>query len=913
MNAARQLNKQGKRIVDNGERKVRLSPLEDAFSLVSMLQIKLQGRSVGAYVLRKGANNYLIHFGFECRGIHSTLLQEQIDPVFDAIESGLKDLPQGERLTIHLSSFTDDALRQEQLKELIKQSPNKELQYLLMGDRSRLKQLTSTGIRKPKQLRLYCTYTVEPETQGTTDTIEKLIAKLERTWKSFTGELDEIQFTQIERLLYTSFTDGYQLWEQLLANKMGLDISPLTASELWAILWQRFNDTPPRPVPQLLVLDEDGLREEVYSEVHPTSLLMESESSIPVADKRWVHIKGKYIGALTFADKPSGWVDKERQLRYLWEVISRERIYDTEIYAQLMRANETLVKTNMQRLTKQSQTASQIAAEGNSIDVKAMLNIKKSVAAQEQLYEGAVPIHTSVVFLVYRCSREQLDEACRYLQSCFLRPAWVVRETEYPWRMWLQTFPITWERLMAVPYNRRMVYLSSEAPGLMPLVRTKSGDDTGFELIASEGGTPTFLNLYTQHKNLGLFGTTRSGKSVAAAGILTHALAHGMPVVAMDYPKPDGSSTFTDYTQFMGSDGAYFDIGRESSNLFELPNLARLDPKLQQERFEDYKDFLQTALLAMIVGSKRGESGVQERMMSDTVRSILALAIKAFFSDDQIRDRYAAAFTCGFGSPEWQNMPTLTDFLSYCSHERLRLEALTGETKACLEQVKLRLRFWLSSRVGKAISQPSTFNSDARLLIFALRNLSNDEDAAILSLSAYSAALRRALAARASVFFIDESPILFEYDSIAALVGRLCANGAKAGIRVILSAQDPDTIAASPSGAKIFQNLTTRLIGRIQPSAVDSFVQILKYPREIIGRNATESFFPKKSGFYSQWLLDDNGIFTFCRYYPAFNLLAAVANNPDEQAQRTAAMQQHHDKFVGLTEFSKQLVANATK
>lgn len=304
------------------------------------------------------------------------------------------------------------------------------------------------------------------------------------------------------------------------------------------------------------------------------------------------------------------------------------------------------------------------------------------------------------------------------------------------------------------------------------------------------------------------------------------------------------SSTFTDYTRFMGKDGAYFDIGRESSNLFELPNLRSrsvsggesLEPKLQQERFEDYKDFLATALLAMIVGTKRSESA--SLVMSDTVRSILALAITAFFSDDQIRVseayrryRYAAAFTSGFGSPEWQAMPTLVDFLSFCSHERLRLDAISGDTKAGLEQVKLRLRFWLSSRVGKAISQPSTFNSEARLLVFALRNLSNDEDAAILSLSAYSAALRRALAAPASVFFIDESPILFEYDSIAALVGRLCANGAKAGIRVILSAQDPDTIAKSPSGAKIFQNLTTRLIGRIQPTAVDSFVSILKYPR----------------------------------------------------------------------------------
>ncbi len=904
-------SKEGKRVVDNGEVKLKLSPVEDAFSLVTMLQIKLQGRTVGAYVLKKGANNYLINFGFECKGIHSTLRSEQIEPVFNAIESGLKDLPEGERLTIHLSSFTDDTARQGELKELIKQAPNKELQYLLMGERQRVQQLTEAGIRKPKTLRLYCTYTVEPDSQGATDAVEKLITKLERTWKSFTGELDEIQFLQIERLLYSSFTDGYQNWEQLLANKMGLDIRPMKVNELWRILWQRFNSTPPRSIPQLLVLDEGGLREEVYSEVAPTSLLMENESSIPVADRRWINIKGKYIGTMAFADKPGGWVDEERQLRYLWEVMSRERVYDTEIYCQLMRANETLVKTNMQRITKQAQTATQIANQGNSVDVKAMLNIKKSIAAQEELYEGAVPVHTATVFLVYRDTREQLDEACRYLQSMFLRPAWIVRETEYPWRVWLQTFPITWENLMAKPFNRRLTYLTGEAPGLMPLVRTKSGDDKGFELIAEEGGTPVFINLYTQHKNLGLFGTTRSGKSVIAAGILTQALASGMPVVAMDYPKPDGSSTFTDYTQFLGNDGAYFDIGKESSNLFELPNLSDLEPKLQQERFEDYKDFLQTALLAMIVGSKRGESGLGERVMNDTVRSILTLAITAFFSDDQIRDRYAAAFVNGFGSAEWQNMPTLIDFLSFCSHERLRLNALTGDTKAALEQVKLRLRFWLSSRVGKAISQPSTFRSDARLLIFALRNLSNDEDAAILSLSAYSAALRRALAAPASVFFIDESPILFEYDSIAALVGRLCANGAKAGIRTILSAQDPDTIASSPAGAKIFQNLTTRLIGRIQPTAVDSFVEILKYPREIIGRNATESFFPKKSGFYSQWLLDDNGVFTFCRYYPALNLLAAVANNPQEQAQRTIAMQRYQDKFVGLTEFSKQLVGSA--
>jgi hypothetical protein len=899
-------SKVGKRIVENGERKVRLTPLEDSFSLVTMLQINLQGRSIGAYLLRQGVDNFLIQFGFECTGIHSTLRNEQIDPVFDAIESGLKDLPSGERLTIHLSSFTNDTSRQQQLQNLSDIAPNKELQYLLMGERYRTQQLTNQGVRKPKKLRLYCTYTVETNSTGTSDALEKALSKLERSWKSFTGEINELQFIAIERLLHASFTDGFQLWEQLLSNKMGLDIRPINADELWEQLWQRFNNTPPRPIPQLLILDENGLREEIYSDVAPTSFLMESESSIPIADRRWVHLKEKYIAALTFVDKPGGWADKERQIHYLWEVLSRERVYDTEIYCQLMRASETLVKTNMQRLTKQANTSAALAQNKNSVDVKSLLNIKKSVAAQEELYEGAVPIHVATVFLVYRKTREQLDEACRYLQSCFLRPAWVVRETEYPWRIWLQTLPIVWERLMTAPFNRRLLYLSGEVPGLMPLVRTKAGDSEGFELIAEEGGTPVFLDLYKQHKNLGLFATTRAGKSVLASGILTQALAYGMPVVAMDYPKPDGTSTFTDYTQFMGKDGAYFDIGKESSNLFELPNLRDLPPKLQQERFEDYKDFLANAILAMVSGNRRGSQ--ESNVLTDNVRSLIALALKAFFGDELIRDRYAAAYTNGFGSDEWSVMPTLHDFLGFCSHERLRLDSLTGDTKAALETIRLRLRFWLSSRVGQALAQPSTFRSDARLLIFALRNLSNDEDAAILSLSAYSAALRRALASPASIFFIDESPILFEFDAIAALVGRLCANGAKAGIRVILSAQDPDTIAKSPSGSKIFQNLTTRLIGRIQPTAVDSFAKILKYPQEIISRNATESFFPKKEGFYSQWLLDDNGIFTFCRYYPAFNLLAVVANNPSEQEQRTQALSKYPDKFIALTQLSRQLV-----
>lgn len=66
--------------------------------------------------------------------------------------------------------------------------------------------------------------------------------------------------------------------------------------------------------------------------------------------------------------------------------------------------------------------------------------------------------------------------------------------------------------------------------------------------------------------------------------------------------------------------------------------------------------------------------------------------------------------------------------------------------------IELQLRFWLSSRMGQAIAAPSSFPTDAHLLVFALRNLSNKENAAVLALSTYAAALQRALETPASIF-----------------------------------------------------------------------------------------------------------------------------------------------------------------
>ncbi|HEY9597789.1 MAG TPA: hypothetical protein V6D33_08980, partial [Cyanophyceae cyanobacterium] len=309
--AANPNKKIGSKRFDDGVAKRKGTPLEDFFHLTTMLRVELNSRRIGAYVLRKGENNFKITFGFECRGIHSALRTEQIDPIFDALESGLKDFPENEQLTVHMTSFTSDIERQQQLALLSQSAPSKELQFLVMGERARCRELTEQGIRKPKTLLLYVSYTVEPDVESG-DYVEKALARGERWWKAFTGELQKLQFTRIERLLAQAFTDGFGRWEMMLSNKLGLDIRPLSEVELWEILWRRFNNSPPIAVPQTLILGDEGVSEEVHSDLSPVTLLM--ADSVPVADRHWVNVKDKYVGVLTFVDKPAGWLDKNAQM-----------------------------------------------------------------------------------------------------------------------------------------------------------------------------------------------------------------------------------------------------------------------------------------------------------------------------------------------------------------------------------------------------------------------------------------------------------------------------------------------------------------------------------------------------------------------------------------------------------------------
>ncbi len=109
---------------------------------------------------------------------------------------------------------------------------------------------------------------------------------------------------------------------------MGLAVEPMNEEQLWGALWERFNDDAPPIIPQLTVFDGTDITEIINSDVHLTSHLFPTQDRVPFADRSFIHIKDQYAAPMVFVDKPGGWVDKEGELRYLWDIFARDTVND---------------------------------------------------------------------------------------------------------------------------------------------------------------------------------------------------------------------------------------------------------------------------------------------------------------------------------------------------------------------------------------------------------------------------------------------------------------------------------------------------------------------------------------------------------------------------------------------------------
>ncbi len=748
-------------------------------------------------------------------------------------------------------------------------------------------------------------------------------------------EIDEKQLILVLNQAYNSLLRLYQNFKD-----MGLKPKLQTPEELWDDLSVRFGNRSfgdgkgKLRIPHLLVLDKDGLREElgaeIYSgskshpaskysktnprytktiksvlgeEIHATSRLL--FSGVPYADRRWVCIptsngKPKYVGVLVLEEKPEGFLGDKGQLLYLWNIFSREGVYDVEVITEITPASQTLIRASLQLQTRNALSRQELAQDKGTVEVSAQISGESSIEAQAKLYKGDAAFNTSVVVLVYRNTPQELDEACRFISGLIPQPAKLGRETEYAWLIWLQTLGLRREALLGTPYYRRLLFFASELSGLCNLMQVAGGDEKGFELLAHEGGTPVCID-FSEHKNLMVSGTTGSGKSVLLASILAWCIASGMPCIVMDFPNADGTGTFLDFTLFYK--GFYFDISRESNNLVQPPSLSCItNDEERKRRLEDHRNDVILIVNRLVLGSSSLDG-----FLTETIESLIPLAINAFYADEEIIRRFERAREKGLGSSEWGNTPTLADLVEFYSTKHINLGYQNENQEKALNHIKLRLNYWIVSSIGRAIAKPSTFdlestkNSKCPIITFALTSLNSEKEAEIFALSAYLAAKRQALSALNSVFFIDEASVLLRYSSLSLTIGRLCATARKSGCRILLASQEVESIASSAAGTQIIENMACRLIGRTLPGAARNYQKYLQIPEEIITQN--ETFEANKTEGYTRWLLDYQNTYTHCRYYPSYPMLALTANNREEVALREQFKAQYPNKFEWLTHF----------
>lgn len=897
-----------KKVWINKNKRKYLHPLEDSLEMVTICRIELGNYPVSAFVLRNGRDKDLskltIKFGFNCKGISPLQAsEEKFTTIERDLEAGFKEIVDS-TFTFCWSSFCGYSDAAANLKERITNPLSPQGEYLDSARLGRTQELAKEKKRKQVRLNVYTTFS--PHIQKKKDLSEQMLGYLGLFWKKRIAnkgrQINEKKLTSILKQAAKSAKRHQQILED-----MGLKPTPMSDKELWDNLGLKLA-TKIEDIPHLLILDEQGLKE-VFpkkpnlsksvipiagDEIHATSRLL--KNGTPFADRRFVYLSSskRYVGVLVLEDKPAGFLGDKGQIQNLWNLFSKEAIYDTELISEISPADSNLVRLSQQVLTRNAVSRDTQASQKGIVEVSAKINTESSVDAQIRLYTGDVALNTSVVVLVYRHSLEELEKACDYICGLVKQPAKLGREMEYTWLLWLQSLGISTKALLSAPYYRRLMFFASEVSGVCNLTQVPQADRKGFELIAHQSNSPVFID-FAKPKNTLVLGTTGSGKSVLLASMIAECLALGMSFLIIDLPNDDGVGTFGDLTSFF--DGFYFNIARESNNLLQPLNLAGItNEEERNQRIQAHRNDVILIITQLVLGSKQIEG-----LLVQTIESLIPLGVKAFYEDYQVQERFRKARMAGFGSSEWANTPVLSDLVKFYSSEHISDADESEEAQKALNFIRLRLQYWLASSLGRAIGRPSTFDTDAKLITFALTNIQSEKEAEILGLSAYIAASRQSLSSPNSAFFMDEASVLLSFASLSRLVGRKCATARKQGSRVILAGQDADSIIKSQAGEQILQNMPMRLIGRIVPGAAKNYIETLGIPADIISQN--ESFEPNTRESFTRWLLDYQNSYIHCRYYPSYPMLALTANSREEQAMRDEFKVRYRDKFEWLTRF----------
>jgi hypothetical protein len=885
----------------------KLRPLETATHLQSIINYTLpNGMQAGALLLNTSRSldqpDYKLRFIWECQGFHDDFGEIEARSIVNSIAALSRELPLGESLRVEYQCFSDYQEHQAELVNLFETAPVN-TQLLIAEEVKVMQVLDARGQRRPKKIILMGTYTPQAE-ERERDLLEKVI-KFGMGWfQQLSGANREIRQQQIDILALKGYEQGFLVWQDLFREKLQVETTALSGEQVWQFCWQelnRFNDRElgqqPELAPQLIEFNlvTGTIGENIRNKRHPTTLLMKAPSAVPASNRDYVAVDGKYVGSMFLKSQPeafeaaNGKSLREIQLNYLWTLAARRSAHDIRMVLEISRPEDFGTRYNNQQLIRQAFYRKKDKEAKGQIDVGATIELEQAIAAEKNLIGGDPVVEFALSLFIYRDTPAEMRVAARELSSYFQSPATMMLEVDTADALWVSSLPFYGRSMLVDVRDRRDRERPLLTAAYYPLLNTVNAHHTGLEFIALKGASPVYFDPFKHMGHIALWGKTRSGKSLLAAHIIYRALARHIPVTILDQPPTRDASTFKDFVERM--DGAYVDIFNDALNFFETPEIPlELDSATRADMKKQSEEFVLQILSTMVLGAKGELPGVS----SNKVTSLLTTALKRFFNDNQIKLRYHQARQGGIGSLDWQVYPVLGDFIKFCSIERIDLKDPTDQDVDTLSAIQTQLQRWIDGAYGKTINSPSSVSLDRPLMAIAMRGVSSNDDAAVFGSIMYAAAMRRAISSAdkdGSLLFVDEASITFDLDALSLCVGRIAANGLKAGMRLMLAAQEPASVFNSAGGNKIKDAISYHLIGRIGAESFTRYCdpEMLNLPRSMAERNAKASFAPDKATCSSQWLLKIDDRFTHTRIYLPPSLVALTANNIDERQARSGS------------------------
>ncbi len=918
---------QGAVLMQTDEGVKRFMPFQKYCHLHSIAEIQIGGHKFACLLLHNPrSDQWSAQIPFKFTGLHPQLYRQEVEETIDLLRRGIQELPEREALTFYLGCSTDIRERYEQLNQLAESTSLAPVSVLLLNEQKRIFELANQGVRQVWSQSIWAGWTAQYSEEQKTDNIGKALMSLQR-WvqkgiRSFVGTEQTFFNNFYRNLAQQVYEQGYLEWRNLLETKCGLEVAPMSAQEAWEWLWYRFNKStaPILGKDQYIQIRETerGLSENVpmSGQKDLITLLIQGEkgkTSVPRHKQQhgYIYVNEKVGKVVVLEDPPDGWRNAREQLNWIWTRMSSSYVRDTEVVIQVRPKETWVTRDELEKMSRQSHTELRRAIEdGTGRVVHANLAGEQAADALRKVLEGVKPLYCAPVFIIWRNSEAECEEAAIQLTKSF-GTATAVTEDDISWQLWLDSLPINDELLLKKfsTFSERRLTLDSESViGFLPIVKPRPLDAEGVEFLTERGGQPVHLNMFgSSPGRIIITGTSGSGKSVLGWRFIEEALARNIPVVGLDL-STGGDNTFRTAVEMLGERGVYVDILNERMNLMEPPDLRNLPPNLAIPRFKRWKDFIRQAIMAISMGQ------IQDQELQERVDSITLRLLEVFFADSEMIDRYNAAFEGGYKSPEWQLMPTAHELLRFCSREKLKLESYEEIDARAINQIVSQLGAKLvDPNIGDVIGRPSTVNPNPIIKFYALSGLSNDSNSYIMAITAQMACLRNALSAPQSLFVGDELSVLLSKNGFADMVGEMLATGRKEGVASLLLAQDLDAIVTCSAAAKIKANITTTITGYTTHAALDAYTSYLHYDSSIIGANATEKFRGNRSEMYTRWLIERSGRFWQTRSYSPPLAVAALANEEDEKMARNRVLMQYPQTergyLAGLSAFSKEYVA----